>query len=192
MPGADPRPPRDEVEEEIQLLEGRLASLRLLQHQRRGSHASRAPLAASGAPTGIGSADPWEVVSQGGELDGDDATAPLLGRAATSATAAPGQSGPRDLGSDFPEELEDVGTRYYAVWATGAGAPGRRWAGVHAGRGTTAYEGLLDLAGGFEPLRWRRGSSLADARALFAEGCRSSVHRCLLPQADRPCHYWWT
>ena len=62
----------------------------------------------------------------------------------------------------WPEQPDE---RFYAVWEIQGSAI---WSGIHTGRETAAYFGLLRLAGdSFAALRWRRAASLGVAVQLY-------------------------
>ena len=69
------------------------------------------------------------------------------------------------------EEVLDTTVRYYAVWKFSSS--GASYPGVHFGKETSAYEGLLKLNNGnFGGLKWRRLPCLAQARAKFSAEAR--------------------
>jgi hypothetical protein len=83
---------------------------------------------------------------------------------------------------DLPAGAE---IRFYALWSLQHAAGHRQLAGVHAGRGTAVYAGLLALNGGFGGIRWTRRASLEEAcRAYRAE---ASIHGC----PSEPWFYSW-
>ena len=59
--------------------------------------------------------------------------------------------------------------RWYVLYAIGSWESelDRWWAGIHVGRGTIAYGGLLVLAGNFGRLRLRRVSGLLEALSAW-------------------------
>ena len=68
--------------------------------------------------------------------------------------------------------------RFYVVWKTPGFRGDWQFAGLHSGRGTRAYEALVNLNQGFETLRFCRVSSLATGRERFLEEAdRHAVNR---------------
>ena len=59
--------------------------------------------------------------------------------------------------------------RWYVLYAIGSWESelDRWWAGIHVGRGTIVYGGLLVLAGNFGRLRLRRVSGLLEALSAW-------------------------
>ena len=127
-------------------------------------------------------AEPWQLVEAAAESSpsspdtvGGDApaaadAAPVPPPEASTGVAAstPASWLPVAITPDDPR-LKGAGLRFYAVGSLCRTAGGRQYAGVHVSKGTSAYNGILSLNGGFGGIRWQRRPSLQSAVERYRE-----------------------